>query len=130
MTVAEMIILNKERFLQRHYPHFTLGTSIPNSLPFSKKLQLYAKQLHSGTAASTPLKKHPRIIYDKVIRYTVGNYKYSYQGDKNRTLHTVSQGLLFETRRGLFFFIFSKDKVVKMPSSMKRSVPEDSWITP
>ena len=130
MTVAEMIILNKEQFLQRYCPRFTPGSTIPDSIPYAKKLRLYAEQLRSGTAHSAPLKKHSHITNYKVLRYTHGSYKYSYQGDRNRTLHAVVPGLLFETKRGLFFFIFFKDKVIRMPSSMKRSVPEQRWITP
>lgn len=103
MIVSEMIVLYKKRFLQLHHSRVTPDK--PKSSVYIKRLQLYAEQLNSGTAHSVP-------------------------GEKGRTLHAVMPRLLFETKRGLFFFVVLKDKVVKMPSSMKRSVPEQKWVMP
>lgn len=118
MTAAEMIIREKERSIQRYYRD--AAQDKPQSAADIKKLKLYAEQLLSGTAHSAPLRKHPQISNDKVQRYARGSYKYSYAGTENCTLQAIAPGILFETKHGMFFYIFEKDKVVKMPPSTKR----------
>lgn len=128
MTAAEMIVLEKERILQLHNGRTPPNKPAPQAASYIKNLKLFVEQLHSRTAYSAPLKKHDHITDAQVLRYTRGNYKYAYRGAENCTLSAVAFGLLFKTEHGLFFYIYSKDKVVRMPSNMKRNVPEHRWI--